>query len=73
MIPGMCLVVLGLMALFYCMSGVITLTALRTAGVFLSSVHDYRAFCPVRVVLQTATITAAVFVVSTGSHYPRVG
>ena len=35
---------------------VITLTALQTIGVFLSSVHDYRAFCTVQAVLQTATI-----------------
>ena len=35
---------------------VITLTVLQTAGVFLSCVHDYRAFCTVQAVLQTATI-----------------
>ena len=50
---------------------VITLTALQTAGVFLSFVHDYRAFGMMQAVLQTATIIAAVLVVS--SHYPRVG
>ena len=43
---------------------VIALTALQTAGVFLSCVHDYRAFCTVQAVLQTATIIAAVLVVS---------
>ena len=43
---------------------VITLTALQTAGVFLSCVHDYRAFCTVQAVLQAATIIAAVLVVS---------
>ena len=35
---------------------VITLTARQTAGVFLSCVHDYRAFCTVQAVLQTTTI-----------------
>ena len=46
---------------------VITLTALQTARVLLSCVHDYRdyrAFCAVQAVLQTATIVAAVLVVS---------
>ena len=48
---------------------VIALTALQTAGVFLSCVHDYRAFCTVQaVVLQTATIIAAVLVVSINSQ-----
>ena len=32
---------------------VITLTALRTAGVFLSCVHDYRAFGTVQAVHKT--------------------
>ena len=59
------LVVRGLIALFFtaCLR-VIALTALQTAGVFLSSVHDYDAFCTVQVVLQTATKLAAVLVVS---------
>ena len=35
---------------------VITLAALQTACVFLSCVYDYRAFCTVQAVLQTATI-----------------
>ena len=43
---------------------VITLTVLVAAGVFLSFVEDYRAFCTVQAVLQTATITAALLVVS---------
>ena len=41
---------------------VITLTALQTAGKFLTCVHYYRAFCKVQAVLQTATIIAAALV-----------
>ena len=51
-------------SLFTACLRVITLTALPTAGVFLSCVHDYRAFCTVQEVLQTATIIAAVLLVS---------
>ena len=50
---------------------VITLTALQTAGLSPSFVHDYRAFCTVQAVLHTATIIAAALVVS--SQQPRVG
>ena len=49
---------------------VITLTALQTAGLSPSFVHDYRAFCTAPAVFQT-TIIAAVLVGS--SQYPRVG
>ena len=38
-------------------------TALQTAGVFLSCVHDYRACCTVQTVLHTATTTAVVLLI----------
>ena len=43
---------------------VTTLPALQTAVVLLFCVHDYRAFCTMQAVLQTATAIAAVLVVS---------
>ena len=65
--------VLGLIALFTKGLRVITLTALQTAGVFLSCVHDYRAFCTVQAVLQTATIIAAVLVVVSSHEFVSRG
>ena len=51
---------------------VITLTALQAAGVFLSCVHDYRAFCTVQAVLQTATIILPLYWYSVVSSHEMV-
>ena len=66
-------VIIGSIALLTACLRVITLTALQTAGEFLSCVHDYRAFCTVQAVLQTATIIAAVLVVVSSHEFVSRG